>query len=290
MSGTTREKVAQKARSEVAEQLMLELEKAIKIAVPHPEYEKIWRDAILQSKYGDIPGAVQLAIDMEENDRKKVLPYNELWYSTSKYIVGEPQRIKSPERIELENYLKEYVSKTWKSKPTLKFTDNYGTYAGIYTNIIQLAGYRARSREEAEAIVDVIVLGILSEPNQIKFYPDAIKEFAMASIKLDQIREGLPKYVPPTAQETAISQLLAYYEVDEVKKQAIKASLQKMPIEKINERIKSNRSLLVEPAIAKLEAAEVAALKVYNAAHPVKKGGWFSRSSRKSRTRKQRKN
>ena len=282
------EEVRRAAEVVVIQQLNEEREAAIKAAVPHPEYLSLWNDVKRATKLGDILGAAQLAIEMDNDDRKMVPNQHELYLDIMKNnIVGEPQRIKSPERVKLETSLKTYVNK-WKQKPTLQSSDTYGEFGNIYPNIIGVAGYRGRNIDEAQAIVDLLVLTNLIQPNQQKLYPNAVQEYAIAATKLEKIREGLPKYVKPTDKDWAIGQLIAY--VPNEKKESFRIALQAKTIEQIVQGVEKQKIKYTEPAEAKIKAAGDAA----EAAMPKpKKGGWFGRSrkmrSQKLKTRKQRK-
>lgn len=283
------EEVRRAAEVVVIQQLNEEREAAIKAAVPHPEYLSLWSNVERASQLGDILGAAQLAIEMDNDDRKMVPNQQELYMDVTKnFIVGEPQRIKSPERVQLETSLMTYVNKKWKQKPTLQSSDTYGEFGSIYRDIIGVAGYRSRNIDEAQTIVDLLVLANLIQPNQQKFYPNAIQEYEATAIKLEKIREGLPKYVKPTDKDQAIGRLIAY--VPNEKKDSFRIALQKKTIEQILQGVEKQKIKYTEPAEAKIKAAGDAAV----AAMPKpKKGGWFGRSrkmrSQKLKTRKQRK-
>ena len=282
------EEVKQAARGVVIRQLSDEMTQAAKDAVPHPEYSQFWNTITRDVTLGDIPGTVQKALVNDLEDRTKVLdPVTELpleLYHLDSW--GEPQRIKSPERQQIEKELREYVKTTWYPKKIQG--DNFGEYGGMYSTAIPIAGYRGRNLEEAKAILDILLLSVLMEKNQQHLYPNATQEFVATTKKLEQIREGLPKYIKPTDKDRAINRLLAY--VPDNRKEEFRVALQNKTIEQINAGINIRRQKYADATAAKLKAAEDEAVAAMP--KPKAKGGWFGRSRkvRSRKTRKQRKN
>ena len=248
-------------------------EAAIKEAVPHPEFSKIWHDASINTaEDGDIDAAVQRALDMDREIREKILTPAEL-YKEAQYsrFLPETQRIVTPERKEIQDKLHN------------QFIDDFmdERVGNITRPAAETASFRGRNYEEAVLIFRVILLQarLADKPT------DALKqELASAVHELEAVRENLPKYVAPPPRDwnkfSAISKVLSFYDLDNEKKRALRTKMELISMEEIQKKT------------AVLEAKDAAAAAA--AAAQSKKGvfgGLFGRTrkarkERKTRTRK----
>jgi hypothetical protein len=308
-----------KAEGEVRLRQNEKMINAIKEAVPHPEYSAIW-DTYHDTRFiwgdkrpeymenGNIPGAKQQAIECDLHDKYYIYDTTELYNKMgSLNILGEKQRIKSPERVKLEGELQQYVVQEWYSKKLPG--DYFGEYGSAYKPAIEIAGYKARTREEGEAIVEVLVLHELMSSKK-KDDPDLQKivvEYAKAAQELNKIQAGLPKYTP---LDKVINTLISYKraetsDVDEVTlRNTYRNALKNNTLEQIEggikeyaRKFKNNTIPLVEAAAAEVKVAGDSAAAAAAAGGQKPKGifgGLFGRSrksrSRNMRTRKHRKN
>jgi hypothetical protein len=266
----------QKRQVEARRKIQEAAEAAIKEAVPQPEFSIIWHDAsITTADDGDIDAAVQRALDMEREIREKILTPSELLEEARRRSYrdgGEAQRIISPERKELYDKLHTQFSEDF-------MDDRVGNIA---RSASETASFRARNYEEAVLIFRIIILQarIADKPT------DALKqEFAAVVQELEAVREGLPKYVSPPPRDwnkfSAVSNLLSFYDLSAEAKRELRKRLEPFPIEEIQKRT------------AVFQAKNAAAAAALLAKQ--KSSGFFGklfggRRSRKSRTRKQRKN
>jgi hypothetical protein len=291
---------------------------AIKEAVPHPEFNAIW-DTYRDTRFlwgdkrpermenGNIPGAKQQAIECDLHDKYYIYDATELFNKMGlQNILGEKQRIKSPERVKLEGQLKEYVVQEWYSKKLPG--DSFGEYGSAYKPAIEIAGYKARNREEGEAIVEVLVLRalMLSQKKDDPDHLQIVTEYVKAEEDLNKIQAGLPKYTP---LDKAINTLISYKraetsDVDEVTlRNTYRNALKNNTLEQIEEGIKeyarkfkNNTIPLVDAAAAEVKVAGESAAAAAAGWQKPKGifGGLFGRSrksrSRNMRTRKHRKN
>lgn len=311
------EAAEQKARGEVIHRQIEKMINAIKEAVPHPEYSAIW-DTYNDTRfkwgdkrperieYGNILGAKQQAIECDLHDKYYIYDAIELYNKMGRNPLGEKQRIKSPARVKLEEQLKQYVLEEWYSKKLPG--DYFGEYGSAYTPAIEIAGYKARTREEGEAIVEVLVLHELMSSKK-KDDPDLQKivvEYAKAAQELNKIQAGLPKYTP---LDKVINKLISYKraetsDVDEVTlRNTYRNALKNNTLEQIEggikeyaQQFKNNTIPLVEAAAAEVKVAGDSAAAAAAGWQKPKGifGGLFGRSrksrSRNMRTRKHRKN
>jgi hypothetical protein len=249
---------------------------AIKEAVPHPEFSIIWHDASMPTQNdGDIDAAVQRALDMDTEIREKILTPAELLNEARTRSFGESgetQRIISPERNQLYDKLHTQFAADF-------MDDDVGRTA---PGAAKTAAFRARSFEEAIFIYHCIILQerLADKPT------DALKqELASVVQELAAVRETLPKYVSPPPRDwnkfSAVSNLLSFYDLSAEAKRELRKRLEPFPIEEIQKRT------------AVFQAKNAAAAAALLAKQ--KSSGFFGklfggRRSRKSRTRKQRKN
>ena len=219
----------QKRQVEARKKIQEAAEAAIKEAVPHPEFSKIWHDASINTaEDGDIDAAVQRALDMEREIREKILSPAEL-YKEAQYsrILLETQRIISPERKELYDKLHTQFSEDF-------MDDRVGN---ITRPAAETASFRARNYEEAVLIFRIIILQarIADRPT------DALKqEFATAVQELEAVRENLPKYVSPPPRDwnkfSVVSKLLSFYDLNAVAKRELRKKLESYSIEQIQKK------------------------------------------------------
>jgi hypothetical protein len=308
------EAAEQKARGEVRHRQSEKMINAIKEAVPHPEYSAIW-DTYYDTRFkwgdkrperiedGNIPGAKQQAIECDLHDKYYIYDAIELYNKMGLNPLGEKQRIKSPARVKLEGQLEQYVLEEWYSKKLPG--DYFGEYGSAYKPAIEIAGYKARTREEGEAIVEVLVLYELmsSKKKDDPDLPKIVVEYAKAAQDLNKIQAGLPKYTP---LDKAITTLISYQlardsNTDEV---AFRNKLKNYTLEKIEGGIKANAQNFKKNAIPLVEAAAAEVKVAGESAAAAAAAGWqkpkgifgglFGRSrktrSRNMRTRKHRKN
>jgi hypothetical protein len=261
----------QKREVEARKKLHESAEAAIKEAVPHPEFSRIWINASRTVfEDGDINAAVQRALNMDTEIREKILTPEEL-FKEAQYtrISGvDPQRIISPQRKELYDKLHTQFA--------ADFIDD--RVANITHPAAETASFRARNYEEAVLIFRVIILQtrIADKPTE------ALKqEFASAVDGLEAVRDNLPKYVSPPPRDwnkfSAVSKLLSFYDLSAEKKRALRQKMESFPIEQIQKKT------------AVFEAKDAAAA----AAAQSKKGilgGLFGRTRKGRKGRKTRKN
>lgn len=263
----------QKRIVEARRKIQKAAEAAIKEAIPHPEFSIIWHNASLHTADdGDIDAAVQRALDMDTEIREKILTPAELFDEAQhSRIPGiDPQRIISSERRDLQEKLhKQFAA---------DFIDDL--VGNITYPAAETASFRARNYEEAVLIFRIIILQA-----KIAYKPtDALKqELSSVVQQLAAVRETLPKYVAPPPRDwnkfSAVSNLLSFYDLSAEAKRELRKRLEPFPLEEIQKRT---------AVFQAKNAAAAAALK--------KAGGGFfgklfgGRRSRKSRTRKQRKN
>ena len=220
----------QKRRVEARKKLYESAESAIKEAIPHPEFSRIWANASATVyEDGDINAAVQRAQNMDIEIQQKILTPEELFYEAQQSRIRgiNSQRIISPERRELQEKLHTQFAED--------FMDDL--VGNITYPAAETASFRARNYEEAVLIFRIIILQarIADKPT------DALKqEFASAIHGLEAVREGLPKYVAPPPRDwnkfSAISKLLSFYDLNAVAKRALRKKLESFSIEQIQKK------------------------------------------------------
>lgn len=279
-SQVNKEKEEQERMHAARTKLYEETLEAVKKAVPHPEYSKLWRNAV-GLKGENMGGATQRARNMNQENREKVFSAEELVNESFTPEGPESQRIKSEERLALEKQL----NAEFKNE---RMDDKYGN---TYRTAINIAAHRGRNYEEAKAIINVIVLSAKSHNTSwmqtknenkkariLRETEEFSEQYKAAVIELEKIREGLPKYVAPPPRDTdkdaAIRRLLAFRTDKTVEeKEELFTKLQAFSLAQIQKKIEQ------------YEAKDAAAAAALAEEEKKKKGSWFW----KKRTRKARK-
>jgi hypothetical protein len=263
----------QKRKVEVRRKIQEAAEAAIKEAIPHPEFSRIWANASATVyEDGNINAAVQRAQNMDMEIQQKILSPEELFYEAQQSRIRgiDPQRIISPERKDLQEKLHTQFTEDFLDERV-----GYITYPAAET-----ASFRARNYEEAVLIFRIIVLQarIADKPT------DALKqEFATAVQELEAVREGLPKYVSPPPRDwnkfSAISKLLSFYVLNPEAKRALRKKLESFSIEQIQKKT----------AVFEAKNSEAAAAAAAAQSKKGIVGGLFGRTRKGRKGRKGRK-
>ena len=259
----------QKRQVEARKKLYDSAEAAIKEAIPHPEFSRIWANASATVyEDGNINAAVQRAQNMDMEIQQKILSPEELFYEAQQSRIRgiDPQRIISPERKDLQEKLHTQFTEDFLDERV-----GYITYPAAET-----ASFRARNYEEAVLIFRSILLKarLADKPT------DALKqELASVVQELEAVREGLPKYVAVPRdwnKFSAISKLLSFYVLNADAKRALRKKLESFSIEQIQKKT----------AVFEAKDAEAAAAQSKKGIF----GGLFGRTRKGRKGRKTRKN
>ena len=259
----------QKRQVEARKKLYDSAEAAIKEAIPHPEFSRIWANASATVyEDGNINAAVQRAQNMDMEIQQKILSPEELFYEAQQSRIRgiDPQRIISPERKDLQEKLHTQFTEDFLDERV-----GYITYPAAET-----ASFRARNYEEAVLIFRIIILQarIADKPD------DALKqELASVVQELETVREDLPKYVAVSRdwnKFSAISKLLSFYVLNADAKRALRKKLESFSIEQIKKKT----------AVFEAKDAEAAAAQSKKGIF----GGLFGRTRKGRKGRKTRKN
>lgn len=220
----------QKRQVEARKKLHESAEAAIREAIPHPEFSRIWANASRTVfEDGDINAAVQRAQNMDIEIQQKILTPKELFDEANhSRIPGiDPQKIITPERRDLQEKLHTQFAED--------FTDE--RVGNITYPAAETASFRARNYAEAVLIFRSILLQarLADKPTE------ALKQELASVVKeLEAVREGLPKYVAPPPRDwnkfSAVSKLLSFYNLNAEQKRALRKKLESFSIEEIQKK------------------------------------------------------